>query len=813
MFRKRSASGGSYNGYGITPPSVNPYDELNNILAKAENKRRKLTPEYITPYSDQQQGINSIQRVLGLNLGDLFTNTGKPPPEDFADVGQQQGLENPGDDLDNKPVDGDDSKTQMPVHSGHGSDTLELITNNNNNGTVILDSTKPYKPGDTIQTDYTLDEVVESTPTQTDFTLDEVVQTESPPPSQPAESNDAVKVQSVKDASGKEHYYVFDETTGYWYNVTFMEGLIDESDGVFLFQGILYMNNGTNWVVYQPDYDPNNTGTIPNVTSLEIDTNGNYNLEITDPYSGTVYYLHLVPNENGMVTVFGEEYYYNEHTNSFVTDPQQISSQRENLLKLIAQTYGLTGSQSFMLYHFAEYYETWNTLWPGVMPVPQEIFEVEIPYMKELQTLLFNQGPDALASFMADNPLYSIAYGLLFPSSLDPTNSAMSIILQQYEYYQSLSEENGDRQLYSQLMELTWALNTPSVNQYISGGINEELGNFIQLMNSNPNDENYTQRLNESFIQLLTRTISIFSADASPIAGVIATIPFDVSLDFAMQQIMVLSAYYGFNIQMPSSVGGFVLQSLQSYFIGRVENGASPLADLLSVGLQNVPFKEVSAAMQSAFNTGFKNAVQYLLSRMGVNIDPGVFESESPMEVVQSILRYVFGEEQYAEWATFLESTSALESDIIPSLLSEADLASVAAGDLALEEGFAADYAEANAAKSFGVMFGEWLASKGVTIPAGAIIDAGLVSAFAAGASIATEYSANAAAGLAFVADAIPLLMVFASVFYTEYYLWEWHADQQKQQKIYRLLELLWIEKVKLKNQAAAASAASNGTN
>lgn len=723
MFKRKK-----FSLYGDRAPSINAYEELNALLSKAENKKRKMRVEYI----EDDPNVGSLERAAGFALSDMYVDFLKPPDNDTEFLNDVNNPVTP-------PTDSEEKTPAVPetlptVPGGVvGSDEVELV---NNKPSEVLDPTPDpnvsysndkitetlinkygangYKVaidddgniiGAFINGVYHTVEEIMSTHTllgpndgeeekeeekEDDDEEEEEKEEESPPPDletdlEPdSDSQDDIKVQTVKETNGsyKQKYQAFNEETQQWEDVKFLEGQLGDASNVFLFHGYLYGWNGTNWVHYV--VSESGEGTV-NVSSMHIQ-DGSYYFTLIFPDGSEVDHV-ATPNADGTFSLFGEDYRFD--TGSMTLHPISTDShlQKQEMIKAVAHTYGYNGLVSFMTNNFGAYYEAWREKYPGIFPVPKDVYYAEADKMKELQQIGLTLGSEGLIKFISEHPEYARAFDFAFPSYGKNGNSMMEQVDKVNEFYQTLTTEE-ERNNFSESMKMVWLMETPGLNKQFSIALKEDILSFYMVFNDyNKGDESEKAELAgdlvNSILVFLEKGSNWFQ-NVSGDLGVsdwIGNVSYDTIASFLIQQLLVSSLYSGQGPEMSPMLGGLMYGvGMDIYNQSKEMKGMLTMDDLLNLDVGQNEYIEYLTAFSNTFEQGTNMAYSYLKNILGfVGNDEEIPDLNSVFKLFQTS----YGEGQLTN---FLGDMLQFGKD--PDKMDIASFANLALGNQSITDDF-----------------------------------------------------------------------------------------------------------------------------
>lgn len=554
--------------YGDRAPSINPYQELNALLSKAENKKRKLTVEYLEG-DPNGEGPGSLERVAGLALSEMYTNNYMPPSQNdvFVSDGKYPFYENTYNNSqvlyeEDVEVIGGTNQTGQTIP---GRPVIEIETEeesnqqetSNNNGQVVVD--------------YTKGEFNIEVPQKGSEEEGKETQVEQIP------VNDITVVKgSDKNSSEKQAYYVKDvdsEGKIVFYKIKFLEGLGDESEGVFMYQGHLYYYNQdeNRWSFYEASGHYSDDQSYY-ATNYAIGPDGTYHFYLGKE-GHEFEWFYLSPNEDGYFKVPGWYGLYGFDTATmgfYQVGDNSVYKQREEMIKLIGQTYGAAGLQEFMYNNYGEYYSAWKELYPGISPITEVQYNQQKDKLISLQWMYLSKGPEYVAKFLAEHPEWSIAQSMLHPET-SFESFYNSDIIDHYNEYVNMSEE--EQQIFKSTFELQWVMQQKDVQEYFQQNMGEQLDQFMeaqkefQAMASEIGTVAYQQKqesVHEVYVNLVLLALSLMGAEGNPVIGWLGAKSYNLGPTFAALQVIRMISFYGYNISLAPTPSGVLINPLIS---------------------------------------------------------------------------------------------------------------------------------------------------------------------------------------------------------------------------------------------------------
>lgn len=582
----------------INPPSINPYDELNSILAKSENKKRKLTVEYITPFQSSK-GINSAQTVLGLDLSNLYSDNFRPPFELDPDLVIIPGLPNPEykepvveEGVDVGVID-QPGKWEKPTQGGHNNPggSLELIEEEENAGEGEGDNAlNPPPPPVPVEADYELEE---------------------------ARPQGDINVGYYRDPndSNKIHYAVRDPNDpSKWYKIEFVKGYIDNQ--IFLFQGMLYQYNPDDkiWQFMTPpgNYDETNHYHNTSVLGYSIEADGSYSFTFEQGY------FNILPNEDGYFVNP-----YNGELMAFSTEAMILYpigsdtgvGMRETLLKNMAQTYTTEQLQDFMFHNYGDYYWAWQIAYPNVYPLSQAQYDSQYPMIVALQWMYITKGAEYAAQFLIDHPDWSIAQSILHPyTSIEQFFGDQ--IQSQFDQYAQLTPIQ--QITFQRSFELTWIMDQNDVKQFFQTNLQTQLDAFMSAQKEFSSLQNPSDEQKQSFFRitqaLVMTALQLCGANGSPVAGAMAGVGLEMGFSFMALQIIRGIAFYGYGFSLSPTLPGVLLQtaveSAENISFLAETGYQGTMSQFVQYAASNTQPVQFAEAFINSLKTGFQNAVK-----------------------------------------------------------------------------------------------------------------------------------------------------------------------------------------------------------
>lgn len=575
-------------GRGVT---TNKNEQLTAILMRGEDKRRKITPSYIN---------QSLERSIGKSLFDFssglmghfpgYTNGGgNQPPTGGTWDGDDEGagVDGPGVVDPNNPTPGVSDSPYFVIEPGTSVKPPDLIFETED------PNKPPYKPPSEHPGGGLIEEIDEP-----GFEGDDAYEGEK--------HMSDVKVNKVKQPDGSTAFWAFNDYTGLWYQIKFINSISEGQPYTFMMRGVLYYYNiqyGT-WNYYIP---PGNTSEALYFDKIDMFPSGT---------AATLYTkdgkIHTITKSKGAEYFFFKgSYYYISTTHNALIPLKGTDSdaERQKIVYSIIESYGLTAAQNFMYNNYDEYYSAWMALYPNTSPISQANIDKNLEKMMGLQWMMIQNGFEYTETFLQNNPEWAIAWSLLNPKT-QLSQGYMEQQIKLYESYQTMNAEQ--KQQFQNAFEISFLFDRSDVMNEFSTSLTPLLDNYLSaldILQVNPTDPKAVAKVNEAWGNLLISGLSFLSNKGGTLAAVggLATgLTTGQSISFITLQIFRVISSYRYGVNFAPTVGGIAFQTMSEFVNVLKAVGAG------EVGLTEGISKLSVAQFAEKFAVDVKDAMQFV---------------------------------------------------------------------------------------------------------------------------------------------------------------------------------------------------------
>jgi len=614
--------------------SVNPIEELNNVLYKASDKRRKLANEYIRMSGDDGNHTHgSLERTLGVLLSEELIDFTKPPLEGsglhFIEDGDEElgtgtwegdkeggGVDNtyitperPGLPPDRPDAEGDKGDEGVgipdrPVLIMEDFKVDENGVDKETTETTPWNSTDPIKP--------TFFEVFEDIKEEEEEKQKEEEEKEEyfkPGKPVPVEEegegegekeelkpqSDVQVMRKLDPETGKEIFYAYNPTTEKWYQVKFLEGLSSGQD-VFMMDGMLYYYNQDtrSWLFYHPTIEEDGVRYYDTV----LKTQGGKGQPIISCYNAEegVYNDYNLDEASGYYRgKDGELFRLDIETNALVPVGTKADQERMNVLKAVGETYGEDGLFNLMYHNYSTYYNAWREQFPGVYPLTKEQYESQSEKIMALAWMSITQDTSYVGTFMMKHPEWAIAYSIFKPYTFYDELDKDKALDQLHEKFIGM---NVTQQIsFERTFAMQWMFDQPSVQDYLKENTYNDVMEYQKLVENMKNDPDnignqikmYSKLMD--IVTLVGNLIMTYEGSPGMIKGGVPIIPItesgELSVSTLVFQVIRMVSYYGFDISLAPTPLSLIATSAYetAEYVATNWGSGSSIVTLLKEGL------------------------------------------------------------------------------------------------------------------------------------------------------------------------------------------------------------------------------------